>query len=272
MPDGAHTVERWTPEEDWTLRKFYPALGAQDCVARLGGRRSDQSVQTRAKRLGLTYRGPKVAGARKHHPTEACDADLREAYRTGPRRGELPALSVRHGLPVDWLRRRAQTLGLSRQRRAEYKPWTPEEDALIRHYAGFAVVTIQQKLRAAGFSRTRAAVGHRRSVLGEHRQPVDVYSVHQVAKMLGRNPSTVSHWVRCEWLRATRVDPARVDGRPDFWEVKHGALRAFVISHPHLMDLSRVTDAEWLINLIAGRPPDGRHRVRKGAATRKRAT
>lgn len=255
------TPHFWTTAEERVLRDFYPALGPQGVAARLPGR-SLGSITTRASQMGVRFEGARPARQKRWAATEAIDAALRRVYeRADGETRNVRQLAEDLGYPHWWLKRRAVVLGLSRPVRSAN--WTPPELDIVRQWHGASLETIQRRLRAAGFERTRTAVHIARRRLRLSCRAADRYTATELAKMLGIRGETVARWCRLGWLEAERRETGRteVQGGDMFW-IAEADVRAFVAANRHLVDLRKVRDAEWFIGLLLGEAGDGRQHQR----------
>jgi hypothetical protein len=145
--DGRPQPPRWTTEEDDLLRQGYAACMTCRAIGRqLLPRRSSRAVSARALRLGLTTYG------RRWTPGE--DAALRAMAVRGAEAAQIARALTRTTSAV---RRRATRLGVALQtsgRRS--KPWTAEEDAVLRQWRTFEPGRLAQLLgRSDGSVRSR---------------------------------------------------------------------------------------------------------------------
>ena len=174
------------------------------------------------------------------------------------------ALAAHHDVPGWWLKRQASKLGISRPAKKE-PPWTDGETALLREHHARQPEFIQRRLREAGYQRTLLAITIRRRRLHLSPRPPDYYTATEVARLMGLvDGGTVAYWIKAGWLDASRKETERTEKQGgDFHWIHERDLRAFILDNPHLVDLRKVQDTEWFIDLVAGRKGDGRQHQRK---------
>ena len=259
----------WTTLELRTLRELYPDLGPARMSEQLP-RRSRSSISSMASLHGVRFLGVRrrtLGRGKKWAASAALDEALARIYqRAAGEKRSVKDLAEETGYPHWWLKRRAARLGLARPL-SKAPPWSEDELDLLRRWHGHDLVVIQRKLSEAGFHRTTAAMGVVRKRRGLGPRPAGRYTACELGKLLGVDGSTVAGWCRNGWLEAEQRGTRRssVQGG-DMWWISHAAVREFVASNPHRVDLRKVQDAEWFIDLLAGKAADGRqhHRARPG--------
>jgi len=257
-------VRYWTTAEERKLRELYPMLGTKGMLEHLPGRTRGQIGQ-KASELRVRFTGSRQGGKpAKYHPTHEMDAAIRRVYQGTPVRGAVKRLAAELELPDWWVKRRAAQLGVSRPQRKP-SPWSEAEIAIVREHHHRDLEVIRRRLAEAGFRRSRTAIHIiRKRRLRLSPRPDDRYTATELAKLLGVDSKTVGAWCDREWLEAERrgTDRTEVQGG-DMWWIEHAAVRRFVIENTHLVNLRKVTDAEWFIHLAAGKAADGRQHRRK---------
>lgn len=259
----------WTTSEQRILEAHYPMGGADEVkrqLAEAGHDRDRSAIIVRASLFKIRFCGSMRGRA---NPARWCATDEIDrrivAVYSGPfRRGAVKTLAEELGYPHWWVKRRAAELGVARPS-TRGPDWSEDEIALVRRHSTLGLDVICRKLREAGFSRTRTAVGlilKRR--LRVSPRPADRYSGTEVARMLGIDSKAVGYWIRQGLLEGEHRGTGRlaVQGG-DMWWISHQDLREFILEHPHRIDLRKVTDAEWFVALCAGAAPDGRQHRRK---------
>lgn len=176
------------------------------------------------------------------------DAVLAECYRLYHRVRAVSTAAKRLGYPRHIVKRRAQRIGLS-VRTVAHPPWSAGELRILEANAWRGDRRIAEILRAAGFQRTAVAVQVQRKRRGVQR---DGYSARELSLLLGLSDDTVASWCRTGVIRAERRGTGRTTAQGDVWHLTHEAARRFVLEHPTRILLSRVTDALWFIDLVAG--------------------
>jgi len=170
----------------------------------------------------------------KHSYTPAMDEQLREAYRTSTRKGELSpkiaALTAAWKIPRDSIINRAQKLGLARDIR---KPWTAEERALLREEAG--KTGLRELARMLGRNATAVAVKMREERLSYARS--DAWTERELRRFFGVTALRIREWGTRGWLRPQNGFYERCD-----------VLR-FLINHPEAFD-TRTIDVAWMRDML----------------------
>lgn len=251
-PGGRNRRYFWTTTEVSLLRQNWTALGIRGCAALLPGR-SAQAIYSRAGALGL--RAPEHARTgfrRRRLPNSAhMDDAIRACWATGPRRGEVRKLAAATGRSRDWLKRRAMTLGLSRLREKGL-PWTAEEREFVAARAAQSSISISRAMRKRGWSRTATAVTVQLKRMHASRRDVDLMSARQVGLALGIDSHVVRRWVEKYGLAAERRGTARTEKQGgDEWVISRRALRNWIADHAATVNLGKISDPEWFIDLMA---------------------
>jgi hypothetical protein len=230
-------------------------------LAALPGR-TERAIDQYARKTGIA-RGPKLGGNRRPWPqSDQVDAAIRNAYlagATGPGAdaAAIRRLSDRLGRSRQWIRKRAEQLGIVVPRRKEPE-WTAAEDAMLREHAARHIDVIARRLRTAGFRRTACAVACRLRVLASRPDGIDrsrpgICTAAEVAVCLGVNTSTVSKWIAAGLLGARKRKTERPDRSQDaIWDIRRAELRRFVSDNVALIDF-RKADKFWLVDLLVNR-------------------
>jgi hypothetical protein len=151
----AERRRRWTPFEDDLLRSGYESGLTCQAIASelLAGKRTPESVSTRARKLGLaTY-------ARAWTADE--DRALRQLGISG---ATVSKAAERLARTPEAIRRRSHRLGIALARDpvlGRARPWRPEEDALLRELSGLHPARLARIL-----GRSDPAIRRRRVSLG----------------------------------------------------------------------------------------------------------
>lgn len=242
----------WSADELAALDALYPKHGGVGCVPLLN--RSLSSIYAKARARGLSApEGVASENFRKVVPAHV-DAEIRAFYlRGGPiARGEFQAFCARLGRTRASVRDRALKMGLLVPRFKEPN-WTPAEDAILRQYASLVPRRVQLKLKAAGFSRSEAAIAIRMKRQAIDRTDYDGYSARALAELLGVDTKTVTRWIAAG-LKARRRGTARTDAQNgDEWIVEHRAFRTWVKDNiAEYAKHSRKADQMWLLETLTG--------------------
>ena len=189
---------------------------------------------------------------RKYFPTEYIDAQLRALYskRLANGRKAVPALTEfgkRIGWPKYALTDRARKLGLARTKEAL---WSEAEYELLERHAHQTDATIQRRLKAAGFQRSRNAIKiklTRKAI----RIGTEHFSATGFARMLGCDGHCVTRWIGLGYLKAERRGTARTEKQGgDAWLISPKAMRDFLLKHPNEYDIRKVTDQIWFLDVV----------------------
>lgn len=242
----------WSTAEERTLREHYGTPGGPARCAELLGR-SLGSVYTHARSLGLraVRYVPARFGARRYSVEPWIDAEIRRIYLEPPRAGAISELAGRIGRPRWWIAKRAIALGLSAPRFKEL-PWSAAEIELLRRLAHHIPAVIARKFRAAGFKRTATAIVVKRKRLDLDLRDPNHYTATQLAGLMGVDAKTVTRWIKCEGLRASRRGTRRVAAQGgDMYWIARRDLRGWIARHAQLIDLRKV-DRFWFLDLAFG--------------------
>lgn len=189
----------------------------------------------------------------KYVPTPQIDAWIREEWGGG-HYGKKAALVVakRCGWPWWAITRRALALGVIRYRVKE-APWSEAEIDILERFAWMSPGAIQKRLsKGAGVTRTPAAIVLKRKRM-RLLANLDGYSATGLAELLGLDATTVARWLKLGWLKGQRrgSEALRELGRETWW-IPHAAVRRFVLERPEHVDVRKVTDSLWFLDLVSG--------------------
>ena len=84
--------------------------------------------------------------------------------------------------------------------RAEYRPWTPNEDAFVREHAG--AMSIKEIARI--LKRSHESVTARVNLVQSIRQTREGYTPGDLARLFGARPEKVRRWIEKGLLGASR--------------------------------------------------------------------
>lgn len=197
-----------------------------------------------------------VEGIRKYqyvHWTAGMDDRIRAHYRNPKRQsgsysGGVKQMAREWGINRSAITRRAIELGVLQWKRY----WTDAEIEIVHQHADLPANKVAELLGAAGYSRTSTAVTVLRKRLAITRADADVMSAHQVAALMGVDPTTVTRWLRLGHLKAGRQDTERTAAQGgDHYAITRRQLARFITEHPARVDLTKISDAVWFIDLIA---------------------
>jgi hypothetical protein len=179
------------------------------------------------------------------------DEALRKLYSESPDARSRPNVTMfaeKIGWPKWALLRRAVALGLARTKE---KPWSEPELKVLEHFAWMSDDKISEKLRRAGYARSRVAV-HLKLRRMRFKQNTPYYTANALAQAFGIDSHTVLRWVREKklWARLRGCD--RVPNqRGDIWMIHEKDVRRFVMEHPLAFDIRKV-DQLWFMELVKG--------------------
>jgi hypothetical protein len=238
----------WTGREDKIVRDVLPTKGLDATAALLPGR-SIHAIQQYGYRIGI-----KAQNTRKKRDPWSTNQHIDDAIRRiylDPSAGAVRHLEQTLGRPRQWIRKRAEQLGVVVPRFKEPE-WTDPEDAILREHASKHIDRIAKILRRAGYKRTPVGVRCRLYRLdGIDREREGVYTASDVARILGVDSKTPIEWITKGWLKARRRKtevPQQYNDR--VWDIARADLRRFVIDHVAHVDFRKV-DKYFVVELLA---------------------
>ena len=243
------TYQPWTQAELQALIDTWPHGGIRSARAALPGR-TDQQIKGKSYALNLVVLGKKAY--RRFEPDEFIDAAIKRAYRTS--KPDLKALEKATGRERQWLKYRAQVLGVSTARGGRpFCTWTPEEEAVLRAGAdqNLSVTTIQSRLRKAGHQRSLAAITNRLTTLGLSLRR-EAWTASDVSRIFDIDLHAVRRWIASGVLRADRCGGLTGRANPEettFWSIHPEAVRDFMLRCPEKWDHRRMRK-EVLLDLL----------------------
>jgi hypothetical protein len=255
---GKRDERFWTEAELKVIRTYYPAGGANACLAHLGTHRTKSGVYVQAAKLKLT--GPVGGGPKKRIvPPEGFDELLRAFYAEGDgrKKGECNAFADQHGLPRWWVTKRAIALGLVMPHKKE-PDWTEAEDALLARAPVHDLDKAAEFFREHGFSRSATAINircKRKAISRRAARPT--LSATAIAKILGIDSKSVT----AEILRGSLKAVKRADRRSpqqggSAWDVTREDLRDYIVKHLDRIDFRKVDKFE-LVAILVPEKEDG---------------
>lgn len=243
----------FTLEEVALLRARYATDGPAK-LAREMGRKTGDLVQ-KAAALGIL---PPAINGRQFSEEE--DRQIIRRWPAISRHAGTDSskkLAREIGCSIHQLRRRAAHLGLKRHRVKE-PPWTEDESELLMEHVHLSLPRLAQRLTAAGFPRTEAAVATQRARLNASVcQSTNAYSASQLALLMGCGTSLISRWIARGWLKATpRSDVIDVHhgGVGDRWNITPAAVRDFITTYVGHIDIA-AANKFWLVDTLRGSGP-----------------
>lgn len=189
--------------------------------------------------------------------TPHIDREIVRIYQSG-KRGAIKAFAEKIDRPYAWVRYRAEQLGI---RNPRCKPhggiaWNdPQELEIVETWAHCNVLTIQRKLKKAGYYRRPYAIENQVRKMKLDRMDPDYYRGIELAGLLGVSHQIIGRWVKNGFLEATKRDNRLrmySDDVHQLW-IKRTALKTFIREYPQMVDLRKV-DRLWFIDLVLGAP------------------
>lgn len=233
----------------------------QQCGAAFKASSANRAPSGRAKWCD-DCRWSKRGKAPTYVVTTGCDELLRQRYDPSVR-GRVAEIAAALSWPRWKVQRRAAELGLTQPPKVAHRPWTDEEVALLRRYAGKRPIgwmarrlkrshsSVAEKIKALHISIAREREG---------------YTMRELALCFGVDHNAIRRWIRRGWLSGQRrngVHDAAFDLDP--WVFTDSDLVAFMAEHPTAYELRRV-DQAWFLGLIAPGWPAVMREARASAA------
>lgn len=255
------TISRapWSEADRNIIREFYPAGGAALCLGKLSSKRTHAAVIQAARAMKI--RAPEVCRHMPHKwpSNEHIDAAIRSTYQNMPTRGDITALCTRVCRPRYWVQKRAAMLGAALPR--YNTPWSNAEIVILDLNSHRPPRRIQRELRREGFSRSIAAIVHKRTQM--QLLPHDgIYTGCQLAGLMGVKDTKIYTLIKRGMLQANRAGSARNPAQGDIYEITDNQIRDFIMQYPGEFDHRRV-DKFWFIDLLT-------HPIKKRKSTFKR--
>ena len=242
----------WTSREVRILHENYPTGGAPACKPLLPNR-TIGGIHQRARIEGLSAPN-RPKGRQTWTTTDAIDQMILRVYQRGIKRGDVPRLSAMAGRPRWWVKKRAGELGVASQRVAPVE-WSKEELSLLEDNHHKNPTAIRSMLDRRGYKRSTTAIVVKMKRMGLSGVDEDHFTARGLADVMGVESHTVLRWIETYGLKAKRVGPR---GEPDKnglrWWIKRQNVRRFIIENTALIDLRKIVDKEWFIELLASRP------------------
>jgi hypothetical protein len=241
----------WAPEDIEYVFTHWPTGGWEACREYFVARgRNYHSVRGKANSLKLRVNGRDYV---RQATTPAIDARIEREYRSG--RPKLKALAREINRTHGWIKWRARELGVARQ--LTIRPWTPEEDELLRALLekNYSVTTMHRKFREAGFRRACGGIRNRLDVLDLSWQR-DFWTAHETARALRVDSHSVLRWIAAGKLKAKQARGPSVDDLPCLekkmlYQIKPKDVSQFMKKYPGDWD-HRKLPKELLLELLCG--------------------
>jgi len=236
------TWRQWTAREERWLRDNYRYQGVAECARQLG--RKQDSVRNKATNIGLS---------RKHgryELTPTIEADIRGAY-PHPKKGQVQAICQRHGVPREWVLRKAWEIGAKVPRGdGGNGRWTEEELQILNDKAHLSCDGVVKALKRKGYHRTTAAVAYRRWQERVTADQSGYHSATQAAELIGIRPETMASECRRGRIKAKAHDSQGADHQTAYaWMIHERDLRRYIMANPTTVRRDHV-DLVWLIDLL----------------------
>jgi hypothetical protein len=130
--------------------------------------------------------------------------------------------------------------------------WSDAELQILEAVAHLQPKAIQRRLKKAGFNRTEAAIAIKLKRGDFDRTDIDHFTARALAACMGVDASTVERWITKLGLQAKRRGTNRVEAQGgDIWWIHRKHFREFVINNAAAIDLSKIKEPQWFIDLLA---------------------
>lgn len=250
-PERTGSRRFWTSKEIACLETNWPPPdGTMQSLLELLPGRTPYSVWAKARKLGLPAPTTIRTGFKRASrlPTAPhIDDAIRRCYESGPVRGSLIDLSIKTMRTRNWLRQRAIKLGYHKPR-LKSQDWKQAELDIIRAHSDKPLDAIGRALTAAGMPyRSPNAIYLQFLKHGMVHGNPEILTMEGVGDILGIATTSVRLWIERGWLKGKQHSPG-VTGSP--WQITRAALRQFIIQYPRCINLRRVRDPEWFIDLL----------------------
>ncbi|OGS99804.1 MAG: hypothetical protein A3K04_02350 [Gallionellales bacterium RBG_16_56_9] len=183
------------------------------------------------------------------------DRQITALYQQQTKKGAVKEFCQKYGLQTWQVRRRALKLGVVQLTKKE-SVWTEAEiDLLGLHYYK-TPSNIARIFRHHGYPRSETAIVVKRKRLGLRLTGTDIYSARGIARIMGVECKTVTHWIARGLLHATRRGTRRTELQGgDMHQITHRAAREFIRDNVAIIDLRKI-DKFWLVDLLANTKED----------------
>lgn len=236
---SAGTSYYWQSAEVERLERLSAeSAGVEQLLKELPGRSLD-AIYKKAVELRFVLPGARRPAA-AWKSDDATDELIRLAYADGTR-GAVSELASRLGVDRWRISKRATELNLASARLKD-SAWSRAELQILEDLCEQGPAAVHRELRREGFERSPAAVA---TMVSEHlrrRERTDAWSARSVAELMGVDPHTVLRWITHGSLKA------RQEGGQ--WLITRAALRQWVVEHPQAVDLRRIVDKFWFIDML----------------------
>lgn len=202
-------------------------------------------------KLKVPQNTPFFPTPRREPSNQFIDDAICRCCERGPLPGELAKLAhtiMRHR---GWVQRRAVQLGFVRPR--TMPRWSDEEVELIRSMPSASSRVIRgQLLRQFGMQRSETAIVQKMRFLRIDRSDPNSFTLQDVSTLMGISHSIVGGWIKDGLVATHGMNRAH-------WKITKSALRAWIVANPIRINLRKITDQVWFIDLLSG-PADNRFR------------
>ena len=192
----------------------------------------------------MNFAGPRRRGGspQKYELTDERRETIIRLYDSCNRR----SLAAKFGVPAWVVGRWARELGVARTKEPR---WTPEQlDYLERQVSRTSWVAMAKRL-----GRSKVAMKLMAKRLGLRKMWTEGLTQNQVAIAFGVDSHCVRRWITMEWLRVRRRRTERTAANGgDAYLILEADLRRFVALHPEEIELRRIADKQWFIDLLVG--------------------
>lgn len=218
----------------------------QQCGASFQASSAQRSPSSRAKWCA-DCRWSKRGKTPTYVVTPERDELLRQRYDSSVR-GRVAEIAAALSWPRWKVQRRAAELGLATPPKVAHRPWTDDEVALLRRYAGNRPIGwMARRLKRSRSSAAEKLKSLRISVARER----DGYTITELTLCFGVDHNVIRRWIRRGWLRGRRRNGLHAPAFDlDPWVFTDADIAGFLSEHPTAYELRRV-DQAWFLGFIA---------------------
>ncbi len=191
---------------------------------------------------------------KKYHFTEEIDARIRRVYqeevgmKSKLHTGYLKKLGKELNMPSWRISKRATELGVLPTKKKEPN-WSDQELKILYTSAHLSLGMIQKNLKKLGFHRTQQGIQQKRKHM-RFLQNLHGHSAASVAIGFGVDKKTAVRWIENGWLKATRRETTRNEGKANLFYIKDKWIREFIIESVAIIDFRKL-DKYWIVDILA---------------------
>jgi hypothetical protein len=196
-------------------------------------------MKRKAKQLELPWEGVQDAS---RAPDADRDMAIRLAFASGSDE-DVETLAEELGKEPWWIAKRARRLGVQSVRLQE-DDWCPLEMKILREWGPQGAAMVHIQLTKEGYERTPSAVASKLGREGIKKFDPDTFSARAVSLKLGVDEKTVVRWITTAGLKATQSTSG--------WRLDRRDIRRWMAKNARRINVTRVTDSQWLIEILSG--------------------